>query len=252
MVKIFIDPGHGGTDSGAAANGLLEKNITLQIALYLRDMLISEYDGVSVRISRSIDQSVTLSQRTNAANSWGADYFVSIHINAGGGTGFESYVYPGVSAPTTTYRNALHDEIVRSVDFADRGKKTANFHVLRETSMSAILTENGFIDTATDANKLRNATFLQGIARAHATGLEKAFQLKKKAASLYKVQAGAFKVKANADQLAATLISKGFEAFVLLEGGMFRVQAGAFRSKQNADDLVARLKQAGHDAFVFQ
>ncbi|BBP89602.1 hypothetical protein BsIDN1_32200 [Bacillus safensis] len=43
---------------------------------------------------------------------------MSIHINAGGGTGFESYVYPGVSAPTTTYRNALHDEIVRSVDFA--------------------------------------------------------------------------------------------------------------------------------------
>lgn len=62
MVKIFIDPGHGGTDSGAAANGLLEKNITLQIALFLRDMLISEYDGVSVRLSRSIDQSVTLSQ----------------------------------------------------------------------------------------------------------------------------------------------------------------------------------------------
>ncbi|MED1749287.1 N-acetylmuramoyl-L-alanine amidase [Bacillus zhangzhouensis] len=252
MVKIFIDPGHGGTDSGAAANGLLEKNITLQIALLLRDILISEYDGVSVRLSRSIDQSVTLSQRTNAANSWGADYFVSIHINAGGGTGFESYVYPGVSAPTTTYRNALHDEIVRSVDFADRGKKTANFHVLRETSMSAILTENGFIDTTADANKLRNASFLQGIARAHANGLEKAFQLKKKAGNLYKVQAGAFKVKANADKLAATLRSKGFEALVVLEGGMFRVQAGAFRSKQNADDLVARLKQAGHDAFVFQ
>lgn len=251
MVKIFIDPGHGGTDSGAAANGLLEKNITLQIAILLRDMLISDYDDVSVRLSRSIDQSVTLAQRTNAANSWGADYFVSIHVNAGGGNGFESYVYPGVSAPTTTYRNALHDEIVRSVDFANRGKKTANFHVLRETSMPAILTENGFIDTTADANKLRNATFLQGIARAHATGLEKAFQLKK-ASNLYKVQAGAFKVKANADELAATLKSKGFDAFVVLEGGMFRVQAGAFRTKQNADDLVARLKQAGHDAFVFQ
>ncbi|BBP89600.1 hypothetical protein BsIDN1_32180 [Bacillus safensis] len=66
------------------------------------------------------------------------------------------------------------------------------------------------------------------------------------------MQAGAFKVKANADELAATLKSKGFDAFVVLDGGMFRVQAGAFRTKQNADDLVARLKQAGHDAFVFQ
>lgn len=252
MVKIFIDPGHGGTDSGAAANGLLEKNITLQIALFLRDILINEYDGVSVRLSRSIDQSVTLSQRTNAANSWGADYFVSIHINAGGGTGFESYVYPGISAPTTTYRNTLHDEVIRLVDFANRGKKTANFHVLRETSMSAILTENGFIDTAADASKLRNVSFLQGIARAHATGLEKAFQLKKKAVNLYKVQVGAFKVKANADELATILTSKGFDALVVLAGSLFRVQAGVFRSKQNANDLVARLKKAGHDAFVFQ
>lgn len=66
------------------------------------------------------------------------------------------------------------------------------------------------------------------------------------------MQAGAFKVKANADELAATLRSKGFEALVVLDSGMYRVQAGAFRSKQNADDLVARLKQAGHDAFVFQ
>ncbi|OLP66332.1 Sporulation-specific N-acetylmuramoyl-L-alanine amidase [Bacillus pumilus] len=252
MVKIFIDPGHGGTDSGAAANGLFEKNITLQISLLLRDILLSEYDGVSVRLSRSIDQSITLDQRTNAANSWGADYFLSIHINAGGGTGFESYVYTGVSAPTTTYRNALHDQIVRSVDFANRGKKTANFYVLRETSMPAILTENGFVDTAADANKLRNTSFLQGIARAHATGLEKAFQLKKKETNLYKVQAGAFKVKANADELVATLTSKGFDVFVVIEDGLFRVQAGAFRSKQNADDLVARLKKAGHDAFVFQ
>ncbi|MGE6631542.1 N-acetylmuramoyl-L-alanine amidase [Bacillus sp. NPDC077027] len=252
MVKIFIDPGHGGTDSGAAANGLFEKNITLQIALFLRDMLISEYEDVSVRLSRSNDQTVTLSQRTNAANSWGADYFVSIHINAGGGTGFESYIYPGVSAPTTTYRNFIHDEFVRSVDFADRGKKTANFHVLRETAMSAILTENGFIDTASDTNKLRNVSFLQSIARAHAVGLEKAFQLKKKATALYKVQAGVFKVKANADELASTLKRKGFEAFVLLEGGLFKVQIGAFRSKQNADELVKRVKQAGHDAFVFQ
>ncbi|MFS0654836.1 N-acetylmuramoyl-L-alanine amidase [Bacillus sp. 179-C3.3 HS] len=252
MVKIFIDPGHGGTDSGAAANGLFEKNITLQIALFLRDILLSEYDGVSVRLSRSIDQSVTLSERTNAANRWGADYFVSIHINAGGGTGFESYVYPGVSAPTTTYRNTLHNEITRSIEFADRGKKTANFHVLRETSMSAILTENGFIDTTADANKLRNASFLQRIARAHATGLEKAFQLKKRSVNLYKVQVGAFKVKANADELVTTLTSKRFDAFVVLDGGLYRVQAGAFRSKKNADDLVARLKQAGHDAFVFQ
>lgn len=103
MVKIFIDPGHGGTDPGASANGLQEKQLTLQIALALRNILLNEYQNVTVQLSRTSDQTVSLTQRTNAANSWGADYFLSIHINAGGGTGFEDYIYPGVGA-----QNNLH------------------------------------------------------------------------------------------------------------------------------------------------
>lgn len=99
MAKIFIDPGHGGTDPGAVGNGLQERNVNLQIALRVRDILLNEYDNVT---SRTGDQTVSLGQRTNAANSWGADYFLSIHINAGGGTGFESFIYPGVGTPTTT------------------------------------------------------------------------------------------------------------------------------------------------------
>ncbi|MCY8369095.1 N-acetylmuramoyl-L-alanine amidase, partial [Bacillus spizizenii] len=155
MVKIFIDPGHGGSDPGATGNGLQEKTLTLQIALALRTILINEYEGVSLLLSRTSDQYVSLSDRTNAANSWGADFFLSIHINAGGGTGFESYIYPGVGAPTTTYQSAIHSNVIQAVDFADRGRKTANFHVLRESAMPALLTENGFIDTVADANKLK-------------------------------------------------------------------------------------------------
>lgn len=83
MVKIFIDPGHGGSDPGATGNGLQEKTLTLQIALALRTILINEYEGVSLLLSRTSDQYVSLSDRTNAANSWGADFFLSIHINAG-------------------------------------------------------------------------------------------------------------------------------------------------------------------------
>lgn len=85
MVKIFIDPGHGGSDSGASGNGLQEKHVTLQIALALRTILLDEYQNVSVQLSRTSDQTVSLTQRTNAANSWGADFFLSIHINAYGG-----------------------------------------------------------------------------------------------------------------------------------------------------------------------
>ena len=58
-------------------------------------------------------------------------------------------------------------------------EKTANFHVLRETSMPAILTENGFVDTSADANKLKTASFIESLARGHAKGLEQAFGLKR-------------------------------------------------------------------------
>jgi N-acetylmuramoyl-L-alanine amidase len=93
MVKIFIDPGHCGSDSGAVGNGLEEKNLTLQIATDLNNILLNEYEGVSVMLSRTNDQTFSLSERTIAANNWGADYYLSIHINSGGGTGLESYIY---------------------------------------------------------------------------------------------------------------------------------------------------------------
>jgi len=252
MVKIFIDPGHGGTDTGASANGLQEKQLTLQTALALRNMLLNEYQNVSVLLSRTSDQTVGLTQRTNAANSWGADYFLSIHMNAGGGTGFEDYIYPGVGAPTTTYRDIMHEEILKVVDFRDRGKKTANFHVLRETAMPALLTENGFVDNTSDAEKLKSSAFIQSIARGHANGLARAFNLSKNAAALYKVQIGAFRTKANADSLAAQAEAKGFDALVIYRDSLYKVQIGAFSSKENAEALVQQAKNAGFDAFIYQ
>ncbi|ASB89435.1 N-acetylmuramoyl-L-alanine amidase [Bacillus sonorensis] len=252
MVKIFIDPGHGGSDSGASGNGLQEKHVTLQIALALRTILLDEYQNVSVQLSRTSDQTVSLTQRTNAANSWGADFFLSIHINAGGGTGFESYIYPGVGAPTTTYRDRIHEEILKAVDFRDRGKKTADFHVLRETVMPALLTENGFVDNVNDANKLKSSAFIQSLARGHANGLARAFNLSKKTASHYKVQIGAFQEKNNADSLAAQAEAKGFDAIVIYRDGLYKVQIGAFSSKENAEALVQQAKSAGFDAFIYQ
>src|SRR5699024_11444864 len=84
MVKIFIDPGHGGSDGGAAANGLKEKDVTLKIAKKIRSRL-GNYEGVGTKMSRTTDKYISLTGRTNMANSWNADFFLSIHINAGGG-----------------------------------------------------------------------------------------------------------------------------------------------------------------------
>lgn len=184
MVKIFIDAGHGGSDPGAVGNGLKEKDLTLKIAKKIRDKL-QQYQNVQVKLSREGDQTLSLKQRTDMANAWGADYLISVHINAGGGTGFESYIYNGSysgKAETDRKRGIIHDEIMKQIaGVRDRGKKQANFHMVRESKMAAMLTENLFIDNANDAKLLKQDAFLDKIARGHVNGLVKVFGLKKKA-----------------------------------------------------------------------
>lgn len=181
MTKIFIDPGHGGSDPGAVANGLREKDLTLKIAKHIQDYLKGY--NCSVKMSRTNDKTLSLSQRTNDANRWGADYFLSVHINAGGGTGYEDYIYNKLSntSKTAKIRDTVHGEISKTLKkygITNRGKKKANFHVLRESRMPAMLSENLFIDTTNDANLLKNNAFLKDIGQAHAKGIVKAFNLK--------------------------------------------------------------------------
>lgn len=179
MVKIFIDPGHGGTDSGAVGNGIQEKNITLQIGLKIRDILEKEYSNVSVRMSRTGDTTVSLTQRSNMANSWGADFLYSVHVNSGGGVGYEDYIYSRLSnsSRTAQMQRTIHSEIIARNNLNDRGMKKADFHMLRETSMDAVLTENGFIDNTRDAAKMKSPAWIESVARGHVVGLEKIFNL---------------------------------------------------------------------------
>lgn len=176
MTKICIDPGHNsiGVDTGAQGNGLREQDLTLDIALKLRDILKS--NGFEVKLTRegaSVGGSTvteSLKARCNIANAFGADLFISIHVNAGGGTGTEVYALPGGRAVVAAQR--LLDRLVYACNWANRGVKTdREFYVLVHTNMPAILTENGFIDSAKDAAKLADGNFRQVIAEAHAKGV---------------------------------------------------------------------------------
>ncbi|KAB8134700.1 N-acetylmuramoyl-L-alanine amidase [Gracilibacillus oryzae] len=180
MVRIYIDPGHGGTDPGAVANGLQEKDVTLAISLKIRDLL-QQYQAVQIRLSRSMDRTLTLNQRTHDANVWGADYLISVHLNAGGGTGYEDFIYDLLSDSSSTAQkqDVMHEEIIKKSNMNDRGKKKANFHMLRESNMSAILTENGFIDDPNNAARLKTDVFLEDIAQGHVNGLVRIFHLQK-------------------------------------------------------------------------
>lgn len=175
--KIVIDPGHGGNDPGAEGFGLQEKNITLDIALKLRAKLAHYAD---ITMTRSSDVFISLSERAAIANRIGADYFIAVHVNAGGGTGFESYTFTNGSAEGEKIREIIHKEVAayyQANGFPDRGMKKADFAVLRNTHMPSVLLENLFIDTQADAQKLKDPSFREGAAQAMANGLIKALNL---------------------------------------------------------------------------
>ena len=182
-LKLALDAGHGGKDPGAVGNGLQEKDITLDIVMRIYRIIQEEYTGVQVLLTRINDTYVAPDERARMANQWGADFFLSIHINAGGGTGWESYRYTAASSRTAAIHDTIHAAVIAAVGagIKDRGKKTANFAVLRETKMPALLTENLFIDHAQDAARLKDAAFREKLARGHVIGMEKAFGLKRKA-----------------------------------------------------------------------
>lgn len=226
--KVYIDLGHEGDargmDPGAVGNGLKECNVVLEIGKYIKDMF-ANYENVEIKFSRLGDKNFSLSQRTNEANAWGADLYLSIHINAGGGIGFESFIYPGTGSRTQAFQNAVHAKIMSKKVFTkDRGKKRANFHVLRETKMTAMLTENGFIDNKTDAGILKNRAKLILIAAGHVEGVAEFLGLKKKpeptptpapkAGTFYRVVTGSFEDRENAEQRMAALKAKGFDSFI--------------------------------------
>lgn len=223
MIKIFIDPGHGGKDPGASANGLKEKDLTLVIATKIAKQLTT-YNNVTTKLSRNRDKTLSLNSRTKMVNDWQADYLLSIHINAGGGTGYEDYIYNGsIKSNTQKLRDIIHTEIVKQLPrVRNRGKKTANFHMLRESKMPAMLSENLFIDTKADATLLATDNFLEKIAQGHTNGIVKAFQLTKSKTSKTTKQ--------------TTNINKNT---------FYRVIAGSYNDKNNADIQVANLRKLG-------
>lgn len=262
-MKLYLDPGHGGSDPGAQGNGLREKELNLDIALKIRSILENNYENIDVRMSRTSDITKSLSQRTDEANAWGADFYLSIHINSfnGSASGYEDYIHSSLSdnSATARYRDILHTEVMKLNQLDDRGKKKADFHVLRETTMDAMLSENGFIDNAQDADLMKQESWRRNVAQGHANGIAKAFNLAAKETptrgdAVYKVIAGSFQQRENAERRVAELDSKGIESFVaetVLSGQTwYRVQAGAFSIRENAEARISEIESQGIDSFI--
>lgn len=160
MKKVFIAPGHGGSDPGAVANGLKEKDLNLTISLACRDELVRH--GVSVKMSRETDVAETLSQQTNESNAFAPDLSVNIHNNAGGGDGAEVF-YSIKGGTSKTLAVNILDEIVK-IGQNSRGAKTRKndsgtdyYGFIRNTKAPAVIVECAFLDNKTDVQIIDTA-----------------------------------------------------------------------------------------------
>ncbi|MDR7460198.1 MAG: N-acetylmuramoyl-L-alanine amidase family protein [Armatimonadota bacterium] len=169
---VVVDPGHGGRDPGAIGpTGLVEKEVNLDIALRLRRLLVG--DGIRVVMTRETDATVELPDRVRIARERGGTVFVSIHANAharGGPiqSGTETYF---LNAHSQALAQLVQDELVRALGLPNRGVKTANFYVLRESTMPAILVEVAFISHPAEEARLREDAFRERVAEAIARGV---------------------------------------------------------------------------------
>ncbi|ABY92080.1 MULTISPECIES: N-acetylmuramoyl-L-alanine amidase family protein [Thermoanaerobacter] len=164
-VLIAIDPGHGGKDPGAVVENYKEKDLNLDIALKLREILLDK--NISVIMTRDKDETVDLQQRCDIANKNKVDYFISIHCNSfkdPTANGTETYAYPG-SIVGQNLAQYVQNEIVEMLKTANRGVKYATFYVLKHTVMPAILVETAFMSNPQNLDLLlhRPDIFAQAI-----------------------------------------------------------------------------------------
>lgn len=176
MLRIILDPGHGGQDSGAIGpSGLLEKDVNLAIALKVRDLLAPVAEVGMTRatdMALGTDERTDLRRRCEISNQFGAFAFVSIHCNAVDNPdvhGTETYHYPN-SYAGRKLATAIHTRLV-ALGLADRGVKEANFMVLRGTNASAALVEVAFISNPEEEQLLASPDFQERAARAIAEGI---------------------------------------------------------------------------------
>ena len=224
MPKVFLSAGHGGSNPGAVANGLIEKDINLTIMLANKEVL--ERHGVEVVCSRLKDEEDDVYAEVREADASKADIAVSHHCNAGKGDGSETFYYAG--DPNGKRLAELCEKHTKALGQNSRGVKTNSLYFVNQTNMTAILTESFFLDNKTD--KAIGDTLAEqkafGVAYAKAIleyfGIEYKEEVKNKGdkapqGKKYKIQFGAYDYKSGAEADLKKIHKAGFtNAFITL------------------------------------
>jgi N-acetylmuramoyl-L-alanine amidase len=180
-MRVCIDPGHGGTQSGAVYRGLQEKDIVLDVAKFTKEELCAIDSEILIGLTREFDRTLTLQQRCDFSNDMKADCFVSIHTNADPdedlpgmpeAKGEEIWICKG-SVEGDKLAQCLErevDDIFPNESF--RGiKESENLYVLRHTNAPACLIELGFIDKSSSVEIFSNELTLRKIGTLIAKGI---------------------------------------------------------------------------------
>jgi len=185
MYKVVIDPGHGGSSYGAAGHGLVEKELVLEMALQLEKTLAG-YENVTAVLTRRGDYGVSFADRAVMAK--GADLLVSLHFNGfhdPAANGFETFVWNGkllqgtIDAQKTVHR-AIYGYLMGH-NIRNRGKKRANFAILRMPPTSCVLIEYLFLTNRREADIAREKENRDKMVAHTAKGIAEHLGLKKKA-----------------------------------------------------------------------
>lgn len=190
---VVLDPGHGGYDSGAVANGLYEKTLNLKVAQYAKAKL-EEYAGVTVYLTRSDDSYIGLEQRTVIAQNYGADLFVSLHFNSGTVAAKGSEVYVSVNSSYNSSSTILASRVLSKLSalgLSNRGVKTRlssdgvndYYSVIRNSvarGFPGIIIEHAFVSNASDAAYCGSESNVKAIGDADAEAIAEYYGLSKK------------------------------------------------------------------------
>ena len=182
--KIAIDPGHGGSDSGAIGpTGVMEKNVTMRVSRELKRLL--EAEGATVVLTRTTDTEVSdkganataveeLEARCEIANRANADIFLSIHADAFTNRevkGTTAYYYAKASEKSKRLADSVRLALIDAIGTLDRGTQTCNFYVVKHTDMPATLVEISFISNADEERMMNSEEGVKNIARGIADGI---------------------------------------------------------------------------------
>ena len=191
---IFLDPGHGGRDSGAYYYGIAEKDLNLQVSRKLRKRL--EELGYTVLTSRDSDVDVDfVTERSRMVNKTNADFFISIHFNATGNDttlnlGIQTYSYkeeagypskinqywhnnPDRISESNRLAADLHSSLLTETGARDAGLLQATFAVLRETAKPAVLLELGYMDNPEENQRIRSEQYQDKLVEGIIKGIQK-------------------------------------------------------------------------------